>query len=177
LGWLIQDIKSNGVKNPIQLIKSGSKYFCHPGSDKILVTTYISSRDIEGIYLWYKEIDEHPFILDYEHKKITNFLEFNKLFHKSDSFKFYSTKMNPNLDTSDKCANVSNAVFDTAKHCFLKTTEKFDFDFITYSDKIQWTSTKNTTLTSVIYFINDSECVYGGVKFLKKQNYWIPINA
>ena len=176
LGWLINDIKINGVTNPIQLIKSGTKYFCHPGSDKILVTSYICPRDIEGIYLWYKEIDNSPFLLDYQHKKITNFLQFSNLFHKSSSFKFCSTKINTELDTSDRDIATSNAVFDTAKTCFLKTTNDFDFDFITYSDKIQWSSTKDMKLKNIIQFVTDTECLYGGVTFLKKNNYWIPVN-
>ena len=176
LGWLIQDIKSNGVKNPIQLIKSGQKYFCHPGTDRVLVTSYIYPIEIEGFYLWYRDLDPHPFILDYKHRPINNFIEFLNLFVKNKTFKFYITTLNENLDTSDKDSKQSNAVFDTAKRCFLKTRSKFNYYFITYFDKVQWSETASMSLGDVIYFINESECVYGNVKFLKKNNQWIPNN-
>ena len=177
LGWLIRDIKNNGVKNPVQLIKSGEKYFCHPGTDKILVLTYIYPREIEGFYLWYKDIDPNPLILDVPHFKIRNFIKFINLFNKSSTFKFYSIEMNKNLDTGDKNnPTVSNAVFRSAKSCFLKTSDNFNYDFITYFDRVQWSSTASMKLNHVINFVNDSECIYGDVKFLKKNNCWVPYN-
>jgi hypothetical protein len=176
LGWLIKDIVNNGVKNPIQLIKSGEKYFCHPGSDRILVTSYIHPIEITGFYLWYRDLDKEPFILDYETVEIKNFLQFIKLFYKSKTLKFYSAKIHNSLDTSDSDDLESKAVFDTAKTCFQKSKNNFNYNFITYQDKMQWIETKKLKLNDVIMFINDTECVYGGVRFLKKNNYWIVNN-
>lgn len=179
LGWLINNIKSNGVNTPIQLIKSGQKYFCHPGTDKILVTSYIIPTEIEGFYLWYKDLDESPFVLGYQHRIITNFLDFTNLFIKNKTLKFYIRNITEKLDISDNegldiSSNKGNAYFGVIKNCFLKSKQRFNYYFITYFDNMHWVETDKMKLSDIIHFINDSECVYGGVKFLKKNKDWIP---
>ena len=104
LGWLISELKFNGVKNPMQLICSGpSKYFCHPGTDRLLITCYIDPQPyIEGFYIWYPDIDPNPFILDYEHYEIKNPFTFISKFIFSDTLRIDEVQLTPELNVSDE---------------------------------------------------------------------------
>jgi energy-converting hydrogenase A subunit M len=174
LGWLIENFKSTPMRNPVQLIMSGEKYFCHPGTDRILVATYINPvQFINGFYLWYPELDPEPFILDYPHTEIKNIFSFLTKFRYSTSFRFRSVLMTKDLDISDK--PLGHAIFSKAKECFLNTKKDFSFSFLTYRDKMHKTSIKkeDIQLKDIIYFPTSETCLFGGVGFKKINNLWI----
>jgi hypothetical protein len=172
--WLIEDIKNNGVKNPFQLLKNGdNKYFVHPGTDRIIVTTYITPNEyVEGFYLWYPDLDAHPFVLDYEHKFINSWFGFIRLFKYNETFRIRDITISDTLDVSDRLEG--DAVFATAKNCFSNIKEKYRYQFITFFDKIQWKKIEGKVrFQDYVKFISDKECFLSGVRFVKKDNLWI----
>lgn len=175
LGWLITELKTNGMKNPIQLIKSGDKYFCHPGTDRIIVATYIQPIEyVNGFYLWYPCIDPHPFVLNYEHYEVKCPFNFIRKFTQSNSFKFKEIQMTSNLDVSDKPN--SNAAFLTAKRCFEEVSDNFNFSFLSFFDKMQWEEIEDKVyFKDIITFHSDTSCTLGGIKFNKINNIWVTV--
>lgn len=172
LAWLIKETKNKNFKNPFQLLKKGKKYFCHPGTDRILISTYIRPKQfVKGFYIWYPNLDKNPFIFDYEFTEIKSTLNFFMNFTYSSSFEFRSTKINFNLDISDKKIN-SNAIFNTSKNCFIETDKNFNCLFLTYRDKMQYDKIKNMQIKDAIYFVSENLCNYGGVFFEKKKHLW-----
>jgi hypothetical protein len=171
LGWLISELKTNKINNPMQLLKSQYKYFCHPGTDRLIVATYIHPVEyIEGFYIWYSDIDKDPFILDYDYHEITNPVSFAKLFKYSKSFKFRSVMLTDTLDVSD---GNGCAILNTAKTCFAKTTKDFEYLFLTYSDKMQLDNMNKLTLADVISFPDQDTCIFSNVTFKKINGRWI----
>jgi hypothetical protein len=176
LGWLITDLRQRGVQNPIQLINCGpNKYFCHPGTDRILITTYIEPTDfIQGFYLWYPNIDPNPFILDYEHYEITNPFDFVSMFKFSKSLAIKGVNISKDLDVSDKVVNKSNSQFASAKQCFDKTGKDYDFPFLSFSDKVHWDLIEQfQLLRHTISFQNEKECNLAGIKFTRVKGIWL----
>lgn len=183
LGWLINDIRTKGVKNPVQLIKRGNLYFCHPGTSRLLVQSYILPENkIKGIYLWYKDLDPDPFILPHS-KYITNPFKFISLYSKNKQLKFVCEKITNDLNVSDiekgSCENIlgwdtsDRAMFFTIKKCFQKSTTNPNHLFIMGWDTIQWEETKNMVLSDIISFPDKNTCIFGNVKFNKKNNNWV----
>lgn len=173
LSWLIKELRNKDLKNPVQLLKKGKKYFCHPGTDRVLTSLYIFPKKfIKGFYIWYPNLDENPFIFDYEFYEVKNHINFLTKFKYSKSFKFKSINLNNDLDVSDKDVN-SNAIFSTAKNCFIETDKTFNSLFLTYRDKMQYDKIKNLKINDAIEFIDDNICNYGGVLFEKKKNIWV----
>lgn len=183
IGWLIKSISSEGIKNPIQLLKRGDLYFCHPGTNRILVSCYILPQNkINGVYLWYKDLDEDPFILSYS-REIKNPLEFISLYTRGKYFRFACKTITKNLDVSDITAfdkkfvenpcRSGKAMFQMVKKCFLETIDHPEHLFIMGWDSMHWEETKNMKLKDVINFIDDTTCIYGNVLFRKLNNMWI----
>lgn len=176
IGWLIQDIKKHGMKNPLQLVRRGDLYFCHPGTNRVLVSCYIvPEKNIRGIYLWYKDLDPDPLLLPYS-KEIKNPFKFISLYTKSKKFKFVCKNITNDLDTSDKEIGdlaEGNAMFNMIKRCFQETTKTPNHLFLMGWDRIQWEKTKGMKLKDVIQFIDENTCIYGGIKFIKKKGTWI----
>lgn len=171
LGWLISELESNKIDNPVQLLKSNDKYFCHPGTDRLIVATYIRPIEyVEGFYIWYSDIDKDPFILDYDYHEITNPISFAKLFKYSKSFKFRSAILTDTLDVSD---GNGYAILHTAKTCFEKTTKNFECAFLSYNDKMQLDNMNKLTLSDVISFPDRDTCIFSNVTFKKKNGRWI----
>lgn len=175
LAWLVNDLKTNPMRNPIQLLQSGSKYFCHPGSDRIIVTTYLQPVDfICGFYLWYPEFDDHPFILDYEHYEIKCPFSFVSKFTFSNTLKIKTVTMNNDLDVSDKDKPTLSTRFEAAKKCFDKTLGKYDFFFMSFDDRMQWDKIEGKVyFRDVLKFTNDTECYLADIKFTKINGTWI----
>lgn len=175
LAWLIVHLKNNKVKNPVQLLKSGDKYFCHPGTDRVLISTYLRpTNTVKGIYLWHPELDPTPFILDYEHKEITNYIKFLTLFSYNKTFKIKSGIMSDDLDVADKDdVSISNAMFSTAKATFERTSKTFRVPFLTFHDNSQWNDVEKLKFKDLINFKSDNECVFGNLTFVKINGVWI----
>lgn len=177
LEWLINSIRSEGINNPVQLIKSGTKYICHPGTDKILVATYLLPVEyVTGFYIWYPELDDVPFMLDYTCYEISNPFKFIAKFKFSDSFYFKYVQMSNNLDISDridltdKNSRASLSQFSKAKSSFLKTTESFNVPFLSFIDRVQWENIGNS---NPVIHISRTECQLAGIPFKKINSIWI----
>ena len=177
LEWLINSIRANGIVNPVQLIKSGSKYICHPGTDRVLVATYLLPIEyVTGFYLWYPELDSAPFVLDYDCYEITNPFSFLSKFKFSDSFYFKQVTMSNELDTSDRLdltdsnSRLSLSQFATAKNSFANTAKVFSVPFLSFIDRVQW---KHIESHNTIIHFNSSECQLAGIKFKKTNSLWV----
>lgn len=175
LNWLINELGNNEIYNPIQLIKSGdSKYFCHPGTDRITVSTYINPTEfVSGFYLWYPDIDASPFILDYEYQEVTNPYIFLSKFKFNKSLRIGYCRLTKDLDLS-----VDNTIlsgFSTAKKCFDKTIDVYDYQFLTFYDSSHWDGIikDGVSLKDIITFKNATECDFSGIKFKKINDKWI----
>lgn len=167
LGWLINTLRTEPLINPVQLLPSGTRYFCHPGTDRVLVTCYILPKEtISGFYIWYPDIDSHPFILDYEYEVINNpfkFLskfKFNPFFHiKAETLK---------LSQPEK---YTKGIFKTAvKHLTKRTNE--DVYFLTFMDEEHWTKI-SLNVEDVLTFDTLNHCIFGGVGFTNINDTWI----
>lgn len=169
LAWLTTLEKFD---QPIQLIKSDEGYFCHPGTDRILIMTYLKPvKEITGIYLWYPDIDPDPIILNYPYKELTP-LQLLFKFKPSETLKIKCVQMNDDLDTSDGDPKTSNASFATAKAYFKKATTNFDKLFLSWHDTMQWDEMKKINQNQLIVF-NDDHCKFGSVKLKLVNNIWI----
>jgi hypothetical protein len=179
LGWLINQLSKKPATNPIQIIKSSdSKYLCEPGSVRTAVSSYIlPNYPIYGLYLWYPELDQHPFVLDYDYKEITTPNEFINQFQSIDSLIIRTANLHEKLDTSDKgLINLftSNARYNTAIKSFSNIKDRYSYQFITFADNSHWTAIdQNIFLKDIISFPNSDTCILAGIKFTKKQNFWI----
>jgi hypothetical protein len=174
LAWLSVHLQNNKSKNPLHLIKSGNKYFCHPGTDRVIVLTYLRPTEtVKGFYLWYPEIDLHPFVLDYKFKEIKNYFAFLLMFSYGNTFKLRTVQMSDDLDVDDKEHMDSNAMFLTAKNCFLKTIKKFNVPFISFHDNSQWIEIEKYKFKDLIKFEDENNCVFGGLHFVRSKGSWI----
>lgn len=188
LGWLIRDIRSNGYKNPFQLLNFNTKYACHPGTDRIIVATYLlPEQKIEGIYLWYTDLEKTSIVLDYEYREIRNPISFLSLFSYNKKFRFKSVQINKDLDTRD-CEVIefnvlnfrgrfqlrSNAMFSLAKMSFENSYKNYNELFLSFHDNMQWGQIyNNLTLRDVIHFKSNSECIFSGIEFKKINGIWL----
>lgn len=175
ISWIITSLNKNGLENPIQLLQSSSgKYFCHPGTDRAMVLTYIVPvEEICGFYIWYQDLDPEPFVLDYTHMEISNPFKFLQKFKYNKNFSFKSIVMHEKLDVSDKING--NAIFSTAKGCFCKISNQFCKNFLTYYDSTQWKEISTVTnLAQLVNFKNTAECTIADVTFKKIDDHWIP---
>lgn len=195
LDWLVKSLKTNGVYNPVQLLKtSNEKYFCHPGFTKASVASYVLDMSyIEGFYVWHQEIDPEPFILDHWHKEITNGTDF----YRKIKITKYSSILTANLTNSSKIIEDRNDdndsteinsldilfylkhysdlsltnFFHTALKCFKNQNKNFDAAFITYVDKVQWEKKIDLHYYKSI-LSNESKLVLGDITFIKENNKW-----
>ena len=174
LGWLIDNIRTNGVKNPFQLLYTGNqKYFCHPGTDRILVTAYIDPQPyVEGFYIWYKDLDPHPFILDYS-TEIKNPFTLLFKFKMWDKLHLTESRMNKNISVTDNTLG-SHPHFTTALNCFNNIGKPFDFPFLTFIDNVQWKHIDNKlSLDSVLVQQDANNLTLSGIKFTKLRGQWV----
>jgi hypothetical protein len=169
LAWLIQDLKVNEFSNPIQLLQSGDKYFCHPGTARILVNCYILNKPyVVGFYLWYPKHDIRPFILDYEYKIISNPFEFLMKF-KFGKRLLISTKQLTDKD-DESLNHENNTTFKMVRNLLKKTLDNFDVEFLTFYDGSQWDHISGTT---DLIFENENTCWLAGIKFNKINDLWV----
>lgn len=158
---------------PVQLLKSDEGYFCHPGTDRILVMTYLKpTKNLTGIYLWYPELDPNPVIFNYDHKELTTPLQVLSKFKPSETLKFKTVQMNGDLDVSSKDPEISNATFFTAKKYFAKVNKEFDALFMSWHDNMQWKELKKYDDNDLIRF-NKDECRFGSAKLKLINGVWI----
>lgn len=170
LAWLTTLEKFN---YPIQLIKSDEGYFCHPGTDRILVMTYLKpTKYIKGIYLWYPDLDPTPIFLNYKFKELTNVFQVLSKFKPSETLRFKAVQMNKTLDVSDKDPKVSNAMFATAKKYFNKVDPKFNNMFMSWHDNMQWKELSKINTDDLIKF-DGNKCMFGSARLYKNNGKWI----
>jgi hypothetical protein len=167
LGWLINTLRHEEVDNPVQLLPWGSKYHCHPGSDRILVTCYLLPKKIiSGFYIWYPKIDPAPFILDYEHQEINNPFKFLSKFKFTPYFYIKAER----LDMS-RLDSYAKGIFKTTVK-YLSTVIKQDIYYLTFNDQSHWTKI-NPDLDQILSFDAPDHCILGGIGFTRKNNLWI----
>lgn len=170
LAWLTT---LNKFDYPVQLIKSDEGYFCHPGTDRILVMTYLNpTKFVTGLYLWYPELDPQPVIFNYDYKELKTPLQILRKFKPSETLKFKSVQMNKDLDVSDKDPNISNATFFTAKKYFGKVDKSFDSLFMSWHDNMQWQHIKKYNDNDLIRF-DDRGCKFGSTRLKLINGVWI----
>lgn len=171
LGWLTNDLRNNGLSNPIQLLQSkNGKYIAHPGTARAIVASYIYPIDtIKCFYIWDQDIDPAPPFLYYPHRIIKNPVAFYKLFGKRGGyFRIFTETLTQEPITDEYFRFVSDA---------LKTTEsKFKLDFLTVRDNYHWDEIRNRLFfKDVINFPDSTTCFLSGVKFVKVNNQWVRI--
>lgn len=168
LGWLIKDIKSNGMINPIQLLQSGrGKYKAHPGSARAIVTSYIVPIDtIKCIYVWDATLDPNPIMLNYPHLIIRNPIKFLNLFLKISKFKILTERL-----TS---TSTNDAYFNSAKDGLRAAHSTYNLNLITTKDiKLSEQEIRNKIfLKDILEFSDRNTCALGGVKFIRHNNRW-----
>lgn len=171
LAWLIDNLKQREFDNPVQLLQSGNKYFCHPGSDRTLVNCYILGKPYTtGFYLWYPRNDPNPFILDYEYSIVSNPFRFLKKFKLGRRLLIRTTRLTDSLYTGDSAVNYdNNTTFKTAKEHFAKTLDRFDLQFLTFHDSSHWESITE----ELVVFENENTCWLAGIRFNKINGLWI----
>jgi hypothetical protein len=196
LAWLIQELKNKPQNNPLQLLKYGTKYQCHPGTDRAVVLCYILEKPtVTGFYLWYPEIDQTPIVLDYDYTIISNPFTLLSKFKIDNLFLFLSINLDNNLeilDISDSVKNndmdikinithiraSKNAIFRIAKKCFTQTVSKFNVRFLTYADKSHRAGILDSIhLDDILIFTNENTCYLAGIRFDRVNNLWIQTNA
>jgi len=167
LGWLINTLRHEEVDNPVQLLPWGSKYHCHPGSDRILVTCYLlPKKTISGFYIWYPKIDPMPFILDYEHEVIKNPFKFLSKFKFTPYFRIKAEQ----LKISQPTKYTTGIFKSTVK--YLSTVIDKDIYYLTFNDQSNWTKI-NPDLDQILSFDAPDHCILGGIGFTRKNNLWI----
>ena len=196
LAWLIQELKNKPQKNPLQLLKCGTKYQCHPGTDRVVVLCYILEKPIiTGFYLWYPKIDQTPMVLDYDHTIISNPFTFLSKFNIDNLFLFQSIRLDNDVSISDvpesaidsdmdsnfsivRIRQSKNAMFRTAKKCFTQTVSNFNVRFLTYADTSHRTGILDSIhLDNILIFTNENTCYLAGIRFDRVNNLWIQTNA
>jgi hypothetical protein len=170
LGWIINEIRTNGVNNSLQILQSSNgKYICHPGTSRLLVVTYICPQPtVKGFYIWNKELDPNPFILSYPHKELKNPIKILSLYKKkSNQFKIRFFK----ITEKDKAQSYTKLAVTE----LLKFNKTFSLDFITMFDNGHWDNDIKGKLTfSQIISFDQGKCTFGGIPFVKHNNKWIP---
>jgi len=173
LGWLITDIKQNGLKNPIQLLQSSNqKYIVHPGTARILVLSYLLPLEkIKVVYVWDNALDQNPFFSNNPYTIIDNTWSFLKLFNKSINFRIKAA----NLNDSTKCIDGHKYFyFKLAVDSLKNTHTRFNLNFITFIDHNHWISNiKHRVYFKDIINFEKDQCMLSGIKFTKIKDKWI----
>jgi hypothetical protein len=174
LGWLINDIRKNGINNPIQLIQTNNgKYIAHPGTARTLVLAYLLPREkIKVLYVWNKDLDPNPFFAHIPYHTISTASSFLKMFKKSINFKVKAACLN---ETTECIDGYKYFYFKLAVDSLKKTHEVFSLNFITFIDDSHWLSKiKHKTYFKDIISFSNNRCRLGGINFNKIDNKWIP---
>lgn len=163
-GYLIQQLKSNGQRTPMQLLASSTrnKYAVHPGSVRLAVL--IASLEVEYcelIYCWDQDVDPTPFIFNYDTTVITTASQFRKLYKDDNSLIFRETLFD-NKKPKDKCGATR-----LQKQVLTDCTSAYDFltTFDPWDKKVE----KRILFKDVYKFHSDSSCTVGGVNFIKNK--------
>ncbi len=178
LGYLINEIRNEGTLSLYQLIKGKNKYFVHPGTTRILISTYLlPEKTIKGFYLWNEQFDDRPFIIDYHHKEIKNWFDLLTLssFKYPSRFKYIMLTEKTDCNDVDSLSIKSNRPFLFAQKQFSSILNQYEIPFLTFHNSTHWKNiNKKILFSDVIKFINDKECVLSGIKFKKYDNgLWI----
>lgn len=174
LGWLINDVRTNGIKNPIQLIPAkDNKFSVHPGTIRILILTYLIPQEkIPVFYVWDKLIDPNPILFENEYTTIESPREFIKLFNKSKKFKVVKAR----LTETSVCQDESPlSYFEIAHKSLKERVKKFETDFITVMDSAHWKNEiqEKVYFRDIIRFYNNDKCSLSGIEFTKVNGLWI----
>lgn len=169
LGWVINDLKNQGLENPIQLLQSGNgKYIAHPGSKRSIAVGYIYPiNKIKCFYVWDKKLDPNPFLLEHNYQIINNPFKFYKLFKKSNRFEI----MREQVTDNSQLASYFSFVLDGLKQCH----SSFSLNFITIKDSGHWVDhiKHKIFFRDIISFPEKDVCILSGIKFTKSGNDWI----
>ena len=174
LGWLINDIRQNGINNPIQLIQTNNgKYIAHPGTARALVLAYLLPRErIKVLYVWNKDLDPNPFFVHIPYQTISTISSFLKMFKKSINFK---VKAAPLSETTECIDGYKYFYFKLAVDSLKKTHEVFNLNFITFIDDDHWLSKiKHKIYFKDIISFSKNHCNLSGINFKKVNNRWVP---
>ncbi len=174
--WLIKDLKKNRIKTPFQLLFFGKKYIFHPGTTRILVSLYLlPQKYIKGFYVWNEEMDDNPFILDYNYKEIKSPLEFLFLFSFFIPFRLKYLKLTEKTDCDDSFdLENNNRMFQMAQNGLLKYKNNFEVDFLTFHQSTHWKKIKKGFyFKDNIKFHSEDSCTLIDLNFKKINNNWI----
>jgi hypothetical protein len=174
LGWLTNDIRQNGINNPIQLIQTNNgKYIAHPGMYRSQVLAYIVPTErIKVLYVWDKKLDPNPFFSQLPYQTINNIPDFLKIFKKSINFKIVAAPLNENTECVD---GHKYFYFKLTVDSLKKTHEVFNLNFITFIDDDHWFSKiKHKVYFKDILSFNNNDCKLGGINFKRINDKWIP---
>ena len=171
LGYLINEIRLNGQKNPIQLVSSSQPgfYKVHPGTVRVIVSSYILEQETTNfIYCWHDQLDNDEIFLEYKKFIIETPEQFLKLHPVKTEVRF------KRLNESIKFVDPNKVVNFYGMQLFgLKAQhDSFDFSFLTTFDT--WTPSleQRIKFKDVVQY-NGNECILSGIKFQKVNNMWI----
>lgn len=167
-GYLLKNIKEKGQLSPMQLILGSqeNKYAIHPGSVRVpIVMTALELETCDLIYCWDKNLDNHPFILDYDFVEITNTKDFLSLYQKD-------LMVYREILRTDKLQPQVGATELQTKLLVERKFKDHKYDFLTTFDQFELKVEKRVKFSEVFKFHSDTECTIAGINFIK-EGMWI----
>lgn len=163
-GYLIQELKSNGQRTPMQLLASSTrnKYAVHPGTTRLAVLIALLEVEYcELIYCWDQNIDPNPFIFDYDTTVITTASQFRELYKDDNSLIFRETLFGNGSPKDERGA--------TRLQKQVLTDCSSAYDFLTTFDPWDKKVEKRILFKDVYKFHSSRSCTVGGVNFIKNK--------
>lgn len=171
MGYLTDELKSNGQKNPIQLILSSQPgfYKVHPGTVRIIVSSYILEyKTTKLIYCWNKDLEPDTFLLDYLVSVIDSPEEFFKLHPMSTEVRCKKLTNTTKYVDPNRFVNFYGLQLES-----LKTRYKdFNFNFLTTFDSWKPSLESRVAFKDIVQYEND-KCLLAGIEFKKVKDMWV----
>jgi hypothetical protein len=165
---------SDSLDTPYQFIKTPTGYFIHPGSTRSFVSFYLKpTATINGIYLWYEDLDPTPLMSNYSWEEILDADAFTNMFNFD---KYYFKCRHRVLTHTTDTTPVVMQPLKEAHRCFKRMRKQFRYTFFTYADyhdirmDKDWGTTK---ITDVLKFVDQDTCIFCNIKLIKKNNLWL----
>jgi hypothetical protein len=174
--WLLKDINSSKeVATPFQFIKTKYGYMVHPGTAKVIVSSYLSPIEYhEGFYVHSPQIDPTGILLDYATGQIDTTEEFISQFNFQ---KFFFKFRTMNITPRKKLNNQS--VIPEKFYKWQQDIKNLNYNVLTYYDNydpkldpIRYGNRFNFDLNDEIKFVNEDTCLFHNVTLNKINNVW-----
>lgn len=163
-GYLLKSIQEKGQLSPMQLILGSqeNKYAIHPGSVRVpVVMTALELETCDLIYCWDKNLDDYPFIFDYDFVEITNTKDFLSLYQKD-------LMVYREILGTDKLESQGNATVLQKKLLTDRNLKDYSYDFLTTFDPFEFKVEKRVKFNEVFKFHSDTKCTIAGINFIKE---------